>query len=99
MTYLQIPQSVDIFDNVLKLGGVLSVLLLIGLITVWRKYQNAIRDIASLNKSIQNDAMQNIKIIDAAMNTMDNKYEINEQILSGVTEIRDAIKNKTVTIS
>lgn len=99
MTYLQIPQSVDIFDNVLKLGGVLSVLLLIGLITVWRKYQTAIKDIALLNKSIQTDAMQNIKIIDAAMNTMDNKYEINEDILKKTDEILDIIKNKKVTVS
>lgn len=98
MNISQMPDILKIFDDVWKLGGVLSIMLLFALLVVWKKYQTAMRDIAALNKSIQADAMQNIKIIDAAMNTLDGRNDINEEILKKSDEILDIIKNRKITV-
>lgn len=80
--YLQ----VDVLGEILKVGGVVSLILAFGLSVVWFEWKKERKTVADLNATIRKDALDNLKIIDALTKDIGKGRDHDAQMLSMMTE-------------
>ena len=63
--FLQGDISFDLWGELLKFGGIVSVLLVFAVIALWRDNKDKVAALSVLNESIKKDAKENMRVMTA----------------------------------
>lgn len=91
---LQIEEAGPL-SEILKVGGVLSLVLAIAVVALWKDVREYRSALAELNAQVRKDATENVKIIDALTNTINRNSENDGKVLAAVTETLAILKNRS----
>lgn len=98
--------SLDLWTSIMKVGGLVSLLLAVAVVVLWRKYEAKDQQLAELNKQANSDGKENIRVITSIESLLDQilaeqkdggkriLYEVNN-VKAALNDLREKIAHKT----
>lgn len=89
-----LPDTVSTFDQITKVGSVLSLVLAIGVVVLWKQLLLKDKALAELNASVRKDALDSLRVIDGLTTTINKKSDYDEKTYLMMGEALTILKAK-----